>query len=562
MKMCSRLVAGTIVGLSSLVPIHAQHVSIAVAENDSRDVFAFELQSAFPAPSGLSPEEDESPAWLPMRSHPSKSSNGLRGLAFPGPDHDQQSRRRLQEYHLPQHMTLLPSPDDWFPIGQKIEGGDAVMDATGFAVATNQDASVVAIGSRFPSTQPHHHGTQPHNGSGEVRVYKLQHGEWRQLGRGITGDYFENDETGCAISLSDDGQVLAVGARFNNGNGESSGHVRVFRFSVDHPHNQLTGEPTDDWVMVGQDIRGEHALDESGYAVSLSGDGTIVSIGAVFNDDGGFGAGHVRVYEYSQPSHSWIKLGNDLDGETSGDRFGSSTALSRDGLTVASGARFSSSPRSASSSPHNNHVVVDDDDDDDAGSVRIHRFDRSKRRWKQIGQTLVGPSKSQSGNSVSLSDDGSVVAIGVTNGQAGKSRQPHVAVYRYNSWSDQWIPFGSPIPGHLLEEESNDNDDNNNNVVLNVHVSLSGNGQRLAVGQSANRHDDARVYEYQPSSQQWIGVSSSFRMASHNDDDDESFRKGNRVALSNDGKSVIVGSWLPNENGRGVSGNVQLYRSL
>ena len=51
-------------------------------------------------------------------------------------------------------------------------------------------------------------------------------------------------------------------------------------------------------------------------------------------------------------------------------------------------------------------------------------------------------------------------------------------------------------------------------------------------------------------------------MASHNDDDDESFRKGNRVALSNDGKSVIVGSWLPNENGRGVSGNVQLYRSL
>jgi hypothetical protein len=34
------------------------------------------------------------------------------------------------------------------------------------------------------------------------------------------------------VSLSDDGNVLAIGAGYNNGNGANSGHVRVYAWNT------------------------------------------------------------------------------------------------------------------------------------------------------------------------------------------------------------------------------------------------------------------------------------------------------------------------------------------
>ena len=51
------------------------------------------------------------------------------------------------------------------------------------------------------------------------------------------------------------------------------------------------------WVKKGNDIDGEAANDFSGLSVSLSNNGTAVAIGAIGNDGGGnSSAGHVRVY--------------------------------------------------------------------------------------------------------------------------------------------------------------------------------------------------------------------------------------------------------------------------
>lgn len=50
------------------------------------------------------------------------------------------------------------------------------------------------------------------------------------------------------------------------------------------------------WTQVGETITGESAGDWSGYDVSMSSDGTIISIGALFNAGSGENAGHVRVY--------------------------------------------------------------------------------------------------------------------------------------------------------------------------------------------------------------------------------------------------------------------------
>ena len=49
-------------------------------------------------------------------------------------------------------------------------------------------------------------------------------------------------------------------------------------------------------IQLGADIDGEAALDQSGYSVSISSDGSRVAIGAIQNSGNGYHSGHVRVY--------------------------------------------------------------------------------------------------------------------------------------------------------------------------------------------------------------------------------------------------------------------------
>ena len=50
------------------------------------------------------------------------------------------------------------------------------------------------------------------------------------------------------------------------------------------------------YTLIGADIDGEAAVDQSGWSVSLSSDGTTVAIGAPYNDGNGSNSGHVRIY--------------------------------------------------------------------------------------------------------------------------------------------------------------------------------------------------------------------------------------------------------------------------
>ena len=52
---------------------------------------------------------------------------------------------------------------------------------------------------------------------------------WIQYGYDIDGENI-GDESGSAISLSEDGSCIAVGAIYNDGiNGDMSGHVKIYK---------------------------------------------------------------------------------------------------------------------------------------------------------------------------------------------------------------------------------------------------------------------------------------------------------------------------------------------
>ena len=116
---------------------------------------------------------------------------------------------------------------------------------------------------------------------------------WKQKGEDINGEANGDWSGARGVSLSADGKTVAIGAKLNGyrTNGSGRGHTRIYRFD-----DQALPSPGQ-WVQVGDDIDGEDAIDESGYAVSLSSDGMSVAIGAPYNDGNGNDSGHVRVYE-------------------------------------------------------------------------------------------------------------------------------------------------------------------------------------------------------------------------------------------------------------------------
>ena len=139
--------------------------------------------------------------------------------------------------------------------------------------------------------------------SGHVRLYAWNGSSWVQRGSDIDGEA-AYDYSGCSVSLSADGSVVAIGAYGNDGNGSIAGHVRLYAWNGSS------------WVQRGSDIDGEAADDRSGISVSLSADGSVVAIGAYGNDGNGSNSGHVRLYAWN--GSSWVQRGSDIDGEAAG----------------------------------------------------------------------------------------------------------------------------------------------------------------------------------------------------------------------------------------------------
>jgi len=159
-------------------------------------------------------------------------------------------------------------------LGTDIDG-EAQNDNSGSSVSISADGSTVAIGAIYNEDN----GTY----SGHVRIYQYINSSWQQLGTDIDGEA-QYDNSGYSVSLSADGSTVAIGAPYNDGNGDGSGHVRVYQY-IDSS-----------WQQLGTDIDGEAQYDLSGYSVSISADGSTVAIGALFNDGSGSDAGHVRVF--------------------------------------------------------------------------------------------------------------------------------------------------------------------------------------------------------------------------------------------------------------------------
>eukprot|EP00804_Cyclotella_cryptica_P015469 CCRYP_003525-RA/>CCRYP_003525-RA protein AED:0.07 eAED:0.07 QI:0/0/0/0.33/1/1/3/0/474 len=247
-----------------------------------------------------------------------------------------------------------------------------------------------------------------------------------------------------------------------------------------------------DWVQLGLDIDGEDDDNNFVSSISLSGDGSVLAIGAPYHSPSSrYEAGTVRVFEFK--GTGWTQLGLSIDGEAEGDNFGSSVCLSSDGSVLAIGA------------PHH---------DANVGTVRVFKFNGTG--WTQLGLSIDGGAQADnSGKSVALSSDGNMLAIGAP-GLDGQVR-----VFEFNGTG--WTQLGLSIDG----EAEGDN--------FGSSVCLSSDGSVLAIG--APYHDSmvgtVRVFKFNGTGWTQLGLSI---------DGEYGGGFGWSVALSSDGNMLAIGA--------------------
>ena len=326
---------------------------------------------------------------------------------------------------------------------------------------------------------------------------------WNQIGNSIIGEA-SNDFFGTSVDLSSDGTIVAIGASNNGGGGNNAGHVRVYQYSGGS------------WTQLGSDIDGEGVDDRSGTNMSLSNDGTIVAIGAQNNDAGGIDRGHVRVYQYS--GGSWSQLGADIDGQVNYDRLGEAVSISGDGTRVAIGS--------------NRHYP--------AGHVQI--YDYNGTAWVQVGSDIDGTENNERfSTSLSISDNGKIVAVGAPRNDTNGTDAGQVRVYQETNGS--WVQLGSSLNGEAAEDQ------------FGNAVSLSNNGKILAVGSPENDgngsgNGSARIYQFVANA--WVQIGTDIDGEDYSDPTPTNF--GNAIKVSGNANAVIIGGFEGLSNQYGYAG--------
>ena len=169
--------------------------------------------------------------------------------------------------------------DSWIQLGQDIDGVSCCN--SGMSMSMSSDGDTVIIGAPYDQVEEQ---------SGSVRIFNWNGSSWVQLGQTIVGEA-PGDQNGYSVSINSAGNLIAVGARYNDNGGENAGSVRIFEL--------LNNE----WSQVGENIDGLVEGQVSGQSISLNSTGNIVSIGQIGVDS----EGGIKVYNWNESS--WTQLG-------------------------------------------------------------------------------------------------------------------------------------------------------------------------------------------------------------------------------------------------------------
>jgi len=308
-------------------------------------------------------------------------------------------------------------------------------DGFGLSVSLSGDGSTLAVGapgddSAATGINGDHADNSSHD-SGAVYVFVRNNGLWQQQAYIKASNTGSGDRFGDSISLSADGSTLAVGAPFEDSaaTGVNGDQTDNSAGGEGEPFNTAVGAGSVYVFVRNNQIWQQQAYlkssntntpDNFGGDISLSADGSTLAISASGEesaatdvngdqtDNSVSGAGAVYVFFRSNglwQQQAYIKASNT---GSAFDRFGHSISLSGDGSTLAVGAPFENSTAIGINGDQTSNSM--------SGAGAVYVFARSDGIWQQ--QAYIKASNTNSGDrfggAVSLSADGSTLAVGAT----------------------------------------------------------------------------------------------------------------------------------------------------
>ena len=483
-------------------------------------------------------------------------------------DNDSAHNHRRQQRH--RRMKDDNIGRDWFPAGPSVSTTTtttvasspsatvpAIVDNNshgtsdfGLPMAASRDGKVIAV-TKFSRDR--------NSPALVVVVLKLQAGEWRQMGQDLPllSTLLHN---GLTLILSDNGETLAVGERTvvlkdNESKHESGGEIATLAGSVRATRRlrkRVSTRKNGDTVI---QVYRFTTADASNDVHSHSQQGA--PRWEVLGD---------AIHQVNDNNHHHQDMDSQLNDETM------SLSMSGNGRTVAIGNILSTSTTGGFGT----------------GAVSVYQYDTSKEAWIPFGPVLHGQRAGERfGMSCSLSRDGSVVAVGLSEA---------VRIHRYDDTKRSWQETGTvPASGSAAMTLSTDGTtvamtDKHDGTVRVYRqqqqqqqhrrpdswfvslkdtvawqqlgeavqcgtatrvsaVSLARNGQRLAVGSSIG---EACLFEWQAS--RWAPMGT---MALPQDEEPLEGPDDVPVVLSDDGRTVVVGHGV--RKGQEVVGHVQAY---
>lgn len=287
------------------------------------------------------------------------SADESRSTALATTEQQQQQRREAAPRRLQSGLYSQEGPS--------FVGGDSAR--FGFSTHLSRDGTTLAVGA-------------PGNPSvGYARVYKYLSNQWTLTDSSNLNGNFGPQLYGECVYLSDNGNLLAVGAP-QQGN---FGTVQIYEYAS----GSQSWVRNSDLSLGGTEISSNRQTDEAfGRSVALSGDGTRMVVGSPLY--GLLRRGRVRIYRLS--GNSWT-IEQEIPGENSDDRFGHRVAMNPAGTVIVVGA------------------YLNDGGGNNRGHARVYSFNGST--WNQVGGDIDGSAVNQEESGcVALSSDGNTVIVG------------------------------------------------------------------------------------------------------------------------------------------------------
>ena len=443
------------------------------------------------------------------------------------------------------------------PLIQQIYASNTVKDDSfGFSIALSSDGNTLAVGAPGEDSNGTgvNSGAQANNDasySGAVYIFRYSDYKWTQEAYLKASNVGEGDAFGGAISLSSDGNTLAVGAsgvHYEEHYVWDSGAIYIFRYSDSEwtQEADLKAFNNDEFNYFGGDI-------------SLSADGNTLAAGAslensdcvginceVVSDIVADGSGAVYLFRYSDSrwaQEAYIKASN----AGVNDRFGDSVALSSDGNTLAVGAYGESSDGTGV-----NSGAQENDNALQSGAVYLFRYNDSK--WTQEAYLKASNAGvyDHFGDSVALSSDGNTLAAGAPRESSDGSGVYSEALSNNNARYTGALYIFRFSDSIWTQEAYLKASNTDVGRYFGSNIALSSDGQALAVGvpyensggvgvnsedqENNDFRDSGAAYLFRYSDSKW--TQEAYLKASNTH---EFNYFGGAVALSSDGEVLAVG---------------------